>query len=146
MSRHPHVPLLPGWIDDSRDVPDEPLMFYRESGYGRLQVSLWSLGTFTTHSALAPAGLEELAVGVGEEQLECGPAKHREHGECAAGNLGTARFAAPPEHPFGQVWVLFDGRDFVLATYVALFGPDPDEVREADEIVRAITIVGAESN
>ena len=122
-------------------------MFYREpTSCGRLQVSLWSLGTFTTHSALAPAGLEELAVSVGEEQLNCGPVQHREHGDCAAGKLGTAGFAASPDRSYGQVWVLFDGRDFVLATYIAFDKTDPDELREVDEIVRGITIVGAESN
>jgi hypothetical protein len=52
----------------------------------------------------------------------------------------TAKFSLPPDRCFGQVWVLSNGADFVIATYMSAREPDPIEVTEAQQIVSRITL------
>jgi len=39
-----------------------------------------------------------------------------------------------------QVWIITDGRDYILATHICSDGPDPVEVQETQEIVRSIAL------
>jgi hypothetical protein len=73
-------------------------------------------------------------------QFGCGPPFETASGPCAVGMYASAKFALPPDRCFGQVWVLSNGADVVMATYMSAREPDPIEVAEAQQIVARITL------
>lgn len=59
--------------------------------------------------------------------------KSSRSGSCEFGMFGTA--IARGESPiYFQVWVLSNGREFILVTHTCDKEPDPDEVVEANHI------------
>jgi hypothetical protein len=61
-------------------------------------------------------------------------------GSCDLGAFGTAIFETSDAARV-QVWWLSNGCDYVLATHISKFDPSPEEVAQADEIVKNIRIV-----
>ena len=60
-------------------------------------------------------------------------------GPCEFGTMGSAIFRST-ENPRIQIWHVSNGRDFIMVTHICPTAPDPVEVREAQEIVRTVTL------
>jgi hypothetical protein len=61
-------------------------------------------------------------------------------GTCELGVFGTAVYRSSEYRRF-QVWYLSNGTDFVFATHICPGEPDGEEVAEAQEILRRLTLV-----
>jgi hypothetical protein len=82
--------------------------------------------------------LIELVRGLGERN-DAGRLQDTASGECVLGTYGTAIFRSQ-ECPHTQLWLMSNGYDFVLASLVCNTKPEPEELKEAQEIVAMIGI------
>jgi hypothetical protein len=80
--------------------------------------------------------LVEMSRHLGEEQ-NLGELVESSGSVCDFGKFGTAIFRSPDQRI--QIWHLSNGRDFITVTHIAPPNPDPEEVREVQEIVRTLT-------
>jgi hypothetical protein len=138
MPLRPNIPLLPGWVDETTQGSATNAYFRNPTRSGPLQVS-WAEFAGGRAPQVSEARLLEIALKTGG-QFGCGPPFERASGPCALGTYATAKFSLPPDRCFGQVWVLSNGADFVIATYMSAREPDPIEVTEAQQIVSRITL------
>jgi hypothetical protein len=133
---------LPGnWLDISATNPGGAPTYCRREGGGRgaLQISLqaeWKGGSLPDPT---PDRLLELAERIALHQSACS-IEAQSTGTCAIGSFGSV-VARTPECAHMQVWVLSDGRDFVLATHVAMESPPEAEVAEAARIVMGVQLL-----
>jgi hypothetical protein len=125
------VRLHQGWREVQ--VPNAPVTYVRSgpSSQGALQFSLaqFKAGPLPDSSEQTLLAMcEKLANnvrGLREKSSRSGP--------CDLGTLGTVvvRREAPV---YFQVWVLSNGREFILVTHTCDREPTPDEIAEANEI------------
>lgn len=131
------IKLPPTWAQQNN--PDGPATFCRESSStpGPLQVSWaeYSRGPIPNPSA---ADLKKMAKDFGK-QHGLGDLIESLSNCCIFGTLGTAVFHSAL-HPRIQVWHLSNWRDFIMVTHICPKEPDPVEVRDAQEIVRTLTL------
>jgi hypothetical protein len=132
-----NIKLPAGWAEF--DNPDGPPTYCRELGDtpGPLQIS-WAEykgGALPNPSA---NDLKRMAKEFGECH-DFGELVESSSGSCEFGRMGSAVFGSI-EHPRIQIWHLSNGRDFIMVTHICPSAPDPVEVREAQEIVRTITL------
>jgi hypothetical protein len=131
------IKLPPTWAQVNN--PDGPATFCRESSStpGPLQVSWaeYSGGTIPNPSA---ADLKQMAEDFGK-QHSFGDLIESFSSPCVFGTLGTAVFRSE-ENPRIQMWHLSNGRDFIMVTHICPTDPEPIEVQDAQEIVRALTL------
>ena len=59
-------------------------------------------------------------------------------GTCDFGEFGMAIFRSAEQRI--QIWILSNGRDFITVTHIGPGAANPDELREAQEIVRQLTL------
>ena len=131
------IKLPKGWSD--YDNPDGPPTYVRELSEtpGPLQISWaeYKKGEIPNPSA---NDLKEMAEDFGEKH-GFGDLVESSNNPCEFGTMGTAVFRSG-EHPRIQVWHLSNGKDFITVTHICPTEPDPIEVREAQEIVRTLTL------
>ena len=139
MAKRPRVRLLPGWSDCSRENPIGPPTFLRVASDepGPLQVSMAEHADGEVPDPSSEE-LESMARDSGGE-MGLGDVVETASGDCAIGTYGTAVFHADGA-PRVQLWYLTDGRELVMVTHICPGDPDPDEIAEADQIVRRITL------
>jgi hypothetical protein len=139
MSKRLQIKLLDGWSDYSHENPEGPSTFLRESSEvpGPLQVS-WAEYTGGAEPNPTASDLEEMSRESGDQQ-QFGQLVESTNGACDFGRFGTAVFRST-ENPRVQIWHLSNGRDFIMVTHICPQAPDPAEVREAQEIVRSLTL------
>lgn len=132
-----NIKLPNGWSD--YDNPDGPPTYVRELSEtpGPLQISWaeYKSGAIPNPSA---DDLKRMAEEFGEKH-DFGELVESSSSPCAFGTLGTAVFRSS-ENPRIQMWHLSNGRDFIMVTHICPTKPDAVEVREAQEIVRTLTI------
>ncbi len=125
------VQLYPGWREVQ--IPNAPTTYVRgaASHSGALQVSLAQFG-----GGKLPDASEQLLVAICEKMasnVHGTKKKSSGSGNCEFGMFGTV--VARGESPnYFQVWVLSNGREFILVTHTCDKEPDPAEVIEANEI------------
>lgn len=139
MRKRIQVKLLPGWANYSRENPDGPATFLRDTSRvpGPLQVSLTTyLGGEVANPSLQD--LVRMASSFGDT-LGASELIETICGECVFGCFGSAVYRSP-ENPRMQVWYLSDGYDFILATHICPEKPEPSEVEEVQEIVKGLTV------
>ena len=133
----PIIKLPKGWKDFPN--PEGPPTYCRDlsDSPGALQVSVaeYRSGAIPNPSA---ADLKELSEDLGEKN-GFGDLVESSSSPCDFGMLGTAVFRSE-EQPRIQIWHLSNGRDFITVTHICMTEPDPVEVREAQEIVRTLTL------
>jgi hypothetical protein len=132
-----HIRLPKGW--SAYDNPDGPPTYVRALSEtpGPLQIS-WAEyqgGAVPNPSA---DDLKRMAEESGEKH-DFGDLVESSSAPCVFGTMGTAVFRSS-EYPRIQVWQLSNGRDFIMVTHISPSEPDPVETREAQEIVRTLTI------
>src|SRR5213594_1601429 len=140
MRQRLQVKLPKGWTDYSEENEGGPT-FIRDSSKdpGPLQVS-WAEYQGGKVPNPSPANLEEMSRELGEQQ-GFGAMVESSNGECDFGRVGTAIFRSAEQRI--QVWHLSNGKDFITVTHIGPATPDPDEIREAHEIVRTLTLAEA---
>lgn len=133
----PIIKLPKGW--KNFENPDGPPTYCRELSDtpGPLQISCaeYRSGTIPNPSV---DDLKKLSIGLGQKH-DLGDLVESSSGPCNLGMMGTAVFRSD-ENPRIQVWHLSNGRDFIMVTHICPTEPDPVEVREAQEIVRTLTL------
>jgi hypothetical protein len=111
------IELIPGWTDISQVDPEGPLTFVRDASEdsGALQVSIQAE---YVGGNIPDASREALTSIVERVALKDPAAEFRgsSTGVCALGQYGTILVSLAGFSWF-QVWVLSNGRDFVLATH-----------------------------
>jgi hypothetical protein len=134
------IPLPPGSADDlAAGSPGRRTVYRtRSSNPGPLQVSL-AVHRGGSEPRPSEERLREMAVGFGKHQ-RWGELQSSSTGECGFGRYGSAVFHSWRDRI--QVWMLSNGRDFIMATHVAGKDVEPAEVEEAEAIVRAIGVEG----
>ena len=138
MNQRLQIELPKGWVDYSKEKHDGPPTFVRDLSEepGPLQIS-WAEykgGVVPNPSA---EDLQQMSREIGEQQ-DYGRLVESSSGECEFGRMGTATFQSTGQRV--QLWHLSNGKDFIMATHIGPESPDPDEVREVQEIVRALTL------
>ena len=109
--------------------PQGPATYCRHESTSALQVSWSEYRGQRALRKLSAGELKQMATkfgrekGFGEELVESSG------GPCTFGSFGTAVFRSG-SHPRMQVWIITDGRDYILATHICSDGPDPVEVQE----------------
>jgi hypothetical protein len=135
------VKLLPGWIDASKDNPDGPASFLRESSKssGAVQVSHaeYARGAVPNPSEQDLIVMSR-AFGTGTD-MNLGDVGKSQSGGCTFGKFGTTVYRSA-EFPRSQVWYLSDGKDFIMVTHICGEEPDPQELVEVDQIVHMLTL------
>lgn len=138
MAKKVQVRLLPRWAQMPN--PNGPASFTRDDldEPAVLQVSLHA--EYRSGPAPNPtvADLIELAQGLGRRH-DAGEVVESFGGECELGRLGSVVFRSN-KYPRIQFWYLSNGFDFVLATLVCSKEPEPDELKEAGEIVGRLAL------
>jgi hypothetical protein len=138
MAKRLQITLPRGWVDYSHENPDGPPTYLRDlsSDPGPLQVSWaeYKSGPVPNPSA---TDLEQMSREHGQESF--GAAIESSSGTCDFGHMGTAIFRSA-EHSRVQFWHISNGRDIIMVTHICPEEPDPDEVREVQDIVRALTL------
>lgn len=134
-----NVRLPEGWADHSHENPDGPPTYLRdlsdEPGPLQISLTLYEGGEIPNPSEQT---LVEMCRELGEQHALGRPTQENS-GECAFGKFGTVIFRTS-ESPRIQFWRLSNGKDFVLATHVCSVEPEPVEVQEAEQIVKALTL------
>jgi hypothetical protein len=139
------VHLPPHWIDSSKDNPNGPTTFHStaDNACGALQVSIQA--EYVSGVIPNPSGdqliafAESIAFKDGEVDV-----RGRKSDSCALGNYGTI-LVRSTDYSWLQVWVLSNGKDFVLATHLCIDEPSPAEVNEASWIVKNIKLTKVEA-
>lgn len=133
------VVLPHGWSDRSRENPEGPATFVRDRSAdpGVVQVS----HTEYANGAMPDPTVEDLvALATASAQQQSGAVLLEvSSGHCVFGSWGSAVFRTS-ECPRFQTWHLSNGRDFIVATYIACAEPDPIEVLEAHAFVLSLTL------
>jgi hypothetical protein len=132
------IALPPNWRDVSHENPQGPATFVRDSheASGALQVSVQAeyvsgpVPNPTPEQLIAFA--ERIAAAQGQAEV-----RGRSSGACAMGRYGTVLMRLPG-YSWLQVWVLSNGRDFVLATHTSVDEPSEEEVNEASWVVKNV--------
>ena len=132
-----NIKLPKGWSNYHN--PDGPPTYCRDLSEtpGPLQIS-WAEykgGGLPNPSA---DDLKRMAEEFGQKH-EFGELVESSSSPCEFGTMGTAVFHST-ENPTIQMWHLSNGRDFIMVTHICPTEPDPIEVREAQEIVRTLTV------
>ena len=132
-----NIKLPKGWSD--YDNPHGPPTYVRELSEtpGPLQIS-WAEYKGGTLPNPTADDLKHMAEEFGEKH-DFGDLVESSNSPCVFGTMGTAVFRSS-ENPRIQMWHLSNGRDFIMVTHICPTEPDPIEVREAQEIVRTLTI------
>ena len=135
------VELLPDWRDISLENLGGPPSFVRDSSdeSGALQISIQALFAGGKTPDSSHEHLIRLAEGVALNTPDA-KLRGRSSGVCSLGQYGTV-LASRQDYSWFQVWVLSNGKDFVLATHISVDEPDEEEVNEASWIVKNSTIV-----
>jgi hypothetical protein len=133
------IKLPEGWSDRSAENPGGPPTYLRDlsSVPGPLQVSI---AFYRGGVVPNPSGedLQKMCEEFGA-QHSLGDLIESDCGTCELGMFGTAVFESA-EYPRFQLWRVSNGRDFITVTHICPKSPDPVEVAEAQEIVRALTL------
>jgi len=125
----------PGWEDVTDHVGEEnvPFTLGKPGGQGALQLAP-GVQQQAGKSAPTPADLltmcEEIAL-----------QKGLRHGVEPRAELGVPLMAGLSFHAEGtfiRIWVVFDGRHFVAASYICALGAEALELGEAEVIVRSV--------
>jgi len=126
------------WVDYSNENPDGPPTYVRASSEcpGPLQVSMMEYKSGVVPNP-SEDDLRRMSIELGGQRF--GELIESWSGECEWGRMGTAVFRSG-EWPRTQMWHLSNGKDLVLVTHIFPCEPDLEEVREAQEIVRWITL------
>lgn len=142
MAKQLEIRLLPNWADVSGENPGGPATYARTNskGSGALQVSLAAEYRGGRVPNPSQQDLIRLAQGYGESQ-QAGSLVSAASGDCQLGTYGTAVFRSAA-NPHLQLWLLSNGRDFVLATHVCVVEPETAECTEAQQIVSMIGLSG----
>lgn len=130
-----HFPRAAQWFRVIEEGPDGMLSFARSgTERGVLQITMTEY-TGGEEPNPAPKDLVQLASEVAKGQgLRV---LRTDSGSCPAGVFGRALCESPDVRCF-QIWYLSNGRDFLLATYIAE-DPDAAETEEAEKLIRGIT-------
>ena len=129
------VSLPPGWTDISHDNVDGPPTYVRQGdASGSLQISIQAQHAGGVDPDPTAEQLIALAEGVvlREESAEV---RGRAAGQCVFGHYGTV-LARVDAFSWVQIWVLSNGRDFMMATHICADEPSEVEVNEAGWIVK----------
>lgn len=134
------VELPPDWSDVSAENPEGPPTFVRnsEDSSGALQISIQAEYTGGKIPNPTVEELIEFAEGVATSDQEA-EIRGRSNGECRLGTYGTV-LARTAEFSWIQVWVLSNGKDFVLATHFSVEEPSNEEVQEASWTVKNVAL------
>ncbi len=137
MKKRLQIKLPNGWSDCSEDNDGTPT-YIRElsDDPGPLQVS-WAEYTGGKIPDPSTDDLIQMSRELGESQ-SFGELVESNGGACDFGRLGTAVFRSPEQRI--QIWHLSNGRDFITVTHIGPREPDPEEIREAQEIARTLTL------
>lgn len=132
------VPLLDGWVEETKPEHVVRTFFRNTSRNGPFQVS-WTTVAAGQKAEVSEQKLKEMASKFGAEKFGVGEPKDTSSGKCALGNYGTAVFSKPPDRCHLQVWILSNGSGFLLATHMSAKPPDPVEVEETMKMILNIT-------
>lgn len=142
MKKRLQITLPHGWADCSEENEGGPT-YLRElsADPGPLQVS-WAEYTGGKVPDPSADDLAEMSRDLGADQdfgelIECAG------GACDFGRLGTAIFRSQEQRV--QIWHLSNGKDFITATHIGPRDPDPEELREVQEIVRTLNLAEGKS-
>lgn len=139
------IKLPPQWHDRSADNPKGPSTFVRDSSVsgGALQISIqaeYKSGNVPNPTAeQLIAFAEGIATKSGNTQI-----RGKKSGSCVLGQYGTV-LVKEPKYSWIQVWVISNGRDFVLATHTCVDEPSEAEVNEASWIVKNLKFRGSDN-
>lgn len=137
MTKRLQIKLPSGWSDCSADNDGAPTYIRELSDEaGPLQVS-WAEYTSGEIPDPSTDDLIQMSRELGQSQ-GFGGLIESSGGTCDFGRLGTAVFRSSDQRV--QIWHLSNGRDFITVTHIGPRHPDSDELREAQEIVRTITL------
>lgn len=132
-----HVQLLPGWTDITAQVGGDgaPFTLARSQGLGALQLSL---GVQRAGRTPTPTPKDLLVMG---HEIAAQRGLHApldEKVELAPTLQARLTYQAPDA--FICLWVRFDGREFVAASYVCGWDARDVEIHEAELLVRSVTL------
>jgi len=137
------VHLLPGWSDVTAHNPDGGPTYIRHvHGMDNpLQVSysMYRSGDIPNPSE---GDLITLAQGL-SQAIEPAELISTMSGPCTFGHFGSAVFCSPV-FPRAQSWCLSNGKDVIRATHICGSLPAAEEIREAEWIVRRLTLTISE--
>jgi hypothetical protein len=134
------INLPPDWEDVSHENPEGPPTYVRsgENATGVLQISIQSIYESGPEPNPTYGELIRLCEHVASTQQA--NVVGRYSGECSLGIFGCV-IANSDELPNIQIWTLSNGKDFVLATFLGMETPDPEELEQAENIVKTILLV-----
>jgi hypothetical protein len=133
MSKRVVVVLPPGW--EPLENPDGPPTYARPDGSGAFQVSLTEFVSGETPNP-STSDLIDLSTTIAlNHHLQVAST---DSGPCRMGLFGLVRGS---DGEFTHlIWHLSNGRDFILATFIAADPPE-SELREASDIVMKLHLV-----
>jgi len=140
MKKRLQVTLPQGWSDYSEENEGGPT-YLRDASEnpGPLQIS-WAEHTGGEMPQPTTDDLIQMGRELGRSQ-NFGEPIESSGDTCAFGKVGTVVFRSH-EHRI-QIWHLSNGRDFINVTHIGPRDHNPDEIREAQEIVRALNLAEA---
>jgi hypothetical protein len=133
------ITLPPNWIDVSDQNPEGPPSYCRgdlgDPGVLQLSTAIYEGADSPNPSA---HDLVELATD-GAKSLGPGLLLETDSGTCALGTYGSATIQLDGGE-WARVWHVSDGRNFVIATLVGRSNHATNEVAQAEQIVKTLTL------
>ncbi|MFZ6757842.1 hypothetical protein ACO0K9_11595 [Undibacterium sp. Ji50W] len=132
------VELPPGWGDHSSENADGPATFIKEDSEspGALQISIQA----EYRGGAIPNPIPEQLVTFAERIVKKNAdvqIRGRSTGQCNIGTYGSI-LASFSGISWCQIWVLSNGKDFVLASHTSVDEPSEAEVNESSWVVKNI--------
>jgi len=133
------VSLLPGWEDITHENPEGPASYVRsaENAAGVLQLSIQAL--HESGEKPNPTYGELIRLSEHVAQVQDATIARRYWGDCEFGTFGCV-VGKTAELPLIQIWTLSNGGDFVLATFLCVEDPSPEESEQAETIVKTVQL------
>jgi hypothetical protein len=141
MSRQLTILLEPGWIDASDENPDGPPTYMRTDGNAVLQFS-FALYRGGNRPDPTESDLINLAVKMFSRLTDGTDTPHvvaTTSGPCAFGTFGSAEGRSESANR-ARLWVLSNGLDFVMITFISTDPPTSQEWDESHDIALRTTL------
>jgi len=130
------IELFTNWTQHQNQT--SAATFYRQGSTSAFQVSWAEYRGKQPLRKISTDGLKQFAINFGQKNAS-GELIEASYGGCRFGNYGTAVFRSE-KHPRIQIWIVTDGRDYILATHVCDRYPEPSEVAEVQQIARSLAL------
>jgi len=131
-----HVRVPPGWQDITHQVGGDEAPFSLAKGEGALQLSVGVQRSGPGKPQPTPQDLLQMGREIAAQRGLRAALDQR--AEMAPRLMGTLSYHE--EDAFIRLWVVFDGAEFVAASYVCAYDARDAEQHEAELIVRSVLL------